>query len=141
MIQVESTQVVLIRFALAAVLADDDARDGLEHFARSHEGPPVELSGRDRALAGRLRDADKVLSRMFDVSQVGKRPFAGDGDVGVQREMQHDVDARRRQRQHELPPETCEIDQRERDLHAARRHSVELELASRVGHCRLCHAD
>src|SRR5262249_61846489 len=37
-IEVESAQVVLIGFALAAVLGDHDAGDGLEHFAGAHEG-------------------------------------------------------------------------------------------------------
>ena len=62
-IEVEAAQVVLVRLALAAVLADDDARHGFEHFAGAHDRPRVELPRRDRALARRLRDADEVLGR------------------------------------------------------------------------------
>ena len=62
-IEVEAAQVVLVRLSLAAVLADDHARHGLEHFARAHDRPRVELPRRDRALARRLRDADEILRR------------------------------------------------------------------------------
>ena len=51
-IEVEAAQVVLVGLALAAVLADDDARDGFEDFAGPHDRPRVELPRGDRALAG-----------------------------------------------------------------------------------------
>ena len=60
-IEVEAAQKVLVRFALAAVLRDDHARHGLEHFALPHQRSHVELLRRDRTLARRLRDADQVL--------------------------------------------------------------------------------
>ena len=64
-----------------------------EHLAGAHDRPRVELPGGDRALAGRLRDADQVLGRVLDVGEVGERALAGDGDVGAQRQVQDDVDA------------------------------------------------
>ena len=51
-IEVEAAQVVLVGLALAAVLADDDARYGFEDFAGAHDRPCIELARRDRALAG-----------------------------------------------------------------------------------------
>ena len=88
-IEVESAQEVLVGFALAAVLRDDHARHGLEHFALPHDRPDVELPRGDRALARRLRDADEILGRVLDVGQVRERPLADHGDVGVERQV-HD---------------------------------------------------
>ena len=51
-IEVEAAQVVLVGLALAAVLADDDTRDGFEDFAGAHDRARVELPRGDRALAG-----------------------------------------------------------------------------------------
>ena len=45
-IEVEAAQVVLVGLALAAVLADDDARHGLEHFAGAHDRPRVRAAAR-----------------------------------------------------------------------------------------------
>ena len=42
-IEVESTQVVPIGFALSAVLADDQPRDSLEHLTRPHDRPIEDL--------------------------------------------------------------------------------------------------
>ena len=92
-IEVEAAQEVLVGLALAAVLRDDDARHGLEHFAVAHERPLVELLRGDRALARRLRDADEILGRVLDVGEVGERPLAGHRHVGVQRQMQDRIEA------------------------------------------------
>src|SRR5262249_29525135 len=52
-VEVEATEIVLIRLALATMLADDEPRYRLEHFARTHHGARRELSGRDGSLARR----------------------------------------------------------------------------------------
>ncbi len=52
-IEIEATQIILIRLSLAAVLTDRDAWHCFEHFAGPHHRPGVELSGGDGALAGR----------------------------------------------------------------------------------------
>ena len=97
-IEVEPAQVVLVGLAFAAVLADDHARDGLEHLGRAHHRTGVELAGGDRALAGRLGDPDQVLGRPLDVGEVGERGLAGDGDVGGERQREHGVAAHGRPR-------------------------------------------
>lgn len=43
MIQVETAQVVLIRLALAAVLADNQTRYSLQNFSRPEEWPIFQL--------------------------------------------------------------------------------------------------
>ena len=88
MIEVEAAQVVLIRLALATVLAHDEARHGFEDFAGAHDRTLVELRGRDGALTGRRRDADEVRRRILDIGDVSKRPGAGHDDVGAERERQ-----------------------------------------------------
>ena len=91
MIEVEATDVVLVGFAFAAVLTDDQARDGFEHFARTHDRTDLELRGGDRALARGRRDADQVLGRVLDVGDVPERRGARDDNVGSQRELQDDI--------------------------------------------------
>src|SRR5439155_16672041 len=56
-IEVESTQIVLVGLSFSAVLADDRAWHGLEHFPGPHEGAGLELLRGNRPLTRRLRDA------------------------------------------------------------------------------------
>ena len=60
-IQIEAAQVVLIRLALAAVLADDHSGHRLQHFTRTHDRPSIELRRGHRALAGCRCDPDEIL--------------------------------------------------------------------------------
>ena len=73
MIEVEAAQVVLVRLALAAVLADDQARHRFEDFASPHHRACIQLRGRHRALARRAGDPDQVRRRVLDVGDVTKR--------------------------------------------------------------------
>ena len=57
----------------------------------AHHRPRLELRRRDRALAGRGRDADEILGGVLDVGDVAERGRAGHDDVGVQRQRQHGV--------------------------------------------------
>ncbi len=51
-IEIEAAQVILIRLSLAAVLTDDQARHRLQHFARAHDRPLLDLTRGHRALRG-----------------------------------------------------------------------------------------
>ena len=72
-IEVEAAQVVLIRLALATVLAHDEARHRFEDFAGAHDRTLVELRRGDGALARRRRDAHEVCGRVFDIGDIAKR--------------------------------------------------------------------
>ena len=50
-VQIEAAKVVLVRFALTTVLADDHARHRFEHLARTHHRARADLYRRHRALA------------------------------------------------------------------------------------------
>ena len=91
-IEIESAEVVLVRLALAAVLADDDARHRLEHLAGAHHRPRVELSAGDGALTGRLGDARPgCAAGSISVGQVGEGPLAGHRDVGAEHQVERGV--------------------------------------------------
>ena len=125
-IEIEAAQEVLVRLALAAVLRDDDAGHGLQHFARRASADAPRAARGDRALAGRLRDADEILGGVLDVGEVRERPRSGHGDVGVEREVQHHVEADRRAGGDvDVAPRRREVDERERHLIAARRQPIE----------------
>ena len=83
-IEVEPAEVVLIRLAFAAVLADDDAGHGFEDFARAHHRPRVELSAGNCALARGLRDAEEVLRGIGRIRQVGEGALPSHRHVGAQ---------------------------------------------------------
>jgi hypothetical protein len=83
-IQIESTQIVLVGLSFTAVLTDDHPGDGLEHFASPRHRPRIELPRRDGALARRLRDPDEILRRILGVREVRERRLAGHGDIGAQ---------------------------------------------------------
>lgn len=72
-IEVEPAQVVLIRLPLAAVLADDHARNRFEHLAGTHHRPGIELCCGDGALAGGCGDADERCCRVLDIRDVPER--------------------------------------------------------------------
>ena len=83
-IEVETSQVVLIRLAFSAVLTDHHSRNGFEHLARAHDRTRVELAGGDGSLTGGLGDAHQILCRVLRVSEVRERGFAGDRHVRVE---------------------------------------------------------
>ena len=59
-VEIEAAQEILVGFALAAVLRDDQARHRLQHLARAIDRPRLQLLARDDALAAGLRLADVV---------------------------------------------------------------------------------
>ena len=117
MIEIESAQVVLVGLALAAVLADDDARHRLEHLAGTHHRPGVELTAGDGALAGGLGDPDQVGGRVERVGQVGERAFAGDRDIGAEHQVKRGVGGDGAGGGHrDVAPHAREVGKREGDL-------------------------
>ena len=91
MIQVEASQVVLIGLALATVLAHDQAGNGFEYLAGTHDGPGIQLRCIDRALTGGCCDAHEIGSRVLHIGDVSKRARSGDDDISAERERQHGV--------------------------------------------------
>src|SRR5262249_3816070 len=71
MVEIKPPQVVLVRFALAAVLADDHSGNRLENFTGPHDGTRIQLLGRDGAFAAGSRNAYNVLG---GVGEIGKIP-------------------------------------------------------------------
>src|SRR5207245_2620609 len=88
-IEVESTQIVLVGLSFSAVLADDGAWHGLEDFAGTHDGTRLELVRRNRTLTRRLRDAYQTLSRILRVGKVGERRPGRDADFSAQCQVHH----------------------------------------------------
>ena len=131
-IEIEAAQIVLVGLALAAVLADDDAGDRFEDVAGPHDRARVELSRGDGALARGLGDADEILLGRRRVSEVGKGRLAGDRDVRAQHEVHDRVDRQRVCADRNRAPDRREVDQRERELGAARGDGVEPVLAALV---------
>jgi hypothetical protein len=121
-IEVETSQVVLIGFALSTVLADDDAWNCLEYLAVPHDRPRVELACCDRALRCRLRDADQVLGRVFGIAEVRKRRLACDRDICTEGEVQDHVRSRTSRRYIDVLAGRREVDQGKSQLMPARRH-------------------
>jgi hypothetical protein len=113
-IEVEPTQVILIRLALATVLADDHARNRFQHFACAHNRPRVELCRRDRTLTRGRRNPDKILGGILDICDVAKRGRPGHDDVGVERKRQQRVGGDRCiRRDADGPPYDGEVEQSE----------------------------
>ena len=134
-IEIEAAQVVLIRFALSAVLRDHDSRNGLQYLAAAHDRTRVELPRRGRSLTRGLRDADQILGWPLGIGDVHERPLAGHGDVGVQGQAQDDVHGGRRAAgdDREWPSNLGKVDQREIQLVLARRQ-IEAITSTRIGH-------
>jgi hypothetical protein len=61
-IEVEPADEILIRLSVAGVLRHDEAGDGLEQLALTHEWPPPQLGPADVTLRGTRRDAGQVVS-------------------------------------------------------------------------------
>jgi hypothetical protein len=132
-IQIEAAEKVLIGFPFTAMLRDDHARHGFEHFTVTHQRPLVELFRRDRPLARGLRDPHEVLGRVLDVRQIGESPLTSHGHVRRQREMHHDVETGRAGwADVDLPPHAREVDQREDRLPTVGFDVLEAECASSV---------
>src|SRR6185369_11633689 len=62
----KAAQVVLVRLAVAAVLADDDSRHELEHFAGPQRRALFDHLARRRTFARRVGVADAVVAVAFD---------------------------------------------------------------------------
>jgi hypothetical protein len=69
-VEVEAAQVELVGLAFAAMLADDQAGNGFEHFAGPVHRACLELLLRDDAGVGRLRDAELAGARGLDADRV-----------------------------------------------------------------------
>ena len=79
---------------ITIVLADDHARHGFEHFTGAHDGTLIDLPPRHHALRGGMGDADQAVA-IRQIDQV-ERAFAGDRDVGFEREGEGDLQSQRR---------------------------------------------
>ena len=129
-------------FAFPAVLRDDDPRHRLEHLAVTHQGPLLELLRRDGALARRLGDPHEVLCRVLDVGEIGEGSLGGHGHIGVQREVQHDIDARRPATRHDdLATRGGEVDQPAAEFVPTKGESLESKPAVAVCDDLLWRAD
>jgi hypothetical protein len=136
-IQVEPAQIVLIGFALAAVLADDHARHRLQHFAWPLHRTRLELRGGDRPLTGRPGDADEIAGRVRNIGDVAECRRTRHDHVGIQGERQHDVGYDRPRRRHrDRAPDDAEIQEPVGELGIAGGHGVEPVRSGDVGHRR-----
>ena len=132
-IEVEAAQVVLIGFALAAVLAHDQAGNGLEHLARAHHRTCIQLGSGDRSLAGSSGDAHEIRRRVLDVRDVSECARPGHDDVGAQRQRQRGVGRDRRAvRDRDRAPKHTEIEKPEGELGGPAGHIVESVCAGLV---------
>ncbi len=68
-VEIEATQEILVRLAVAAVLGYDEARYRLQQFASAQYRTRFELRARDDALGGRFHRADELV------------PLRGDDDL------------------------------------------------------------
>jgi hypothetical protein len=66
-VDIEAADEILVGFAFAAVLRDDEARHRLEHFAGAIDRRARKLFRADEPLACRLRDADVASARVEGV--------------------------------------------------------------------------
>jgi hypothetical protein len=118
MIEVEAAEVVLVRLPLAAVLADDDPRYGLDDLARALERPPIDLLRGDHSLGGRVGDADQIVHRLVEIGEVAEGLLRGDDHLGGGGEVQRAIDARRRAVAHRdaAPNARREVEEPEGDV-------------------------
>ena len=74
-VEIEAAQIILVGFALAAVLRDDQARHRLQNLARTNDGPQLDLFLPDVARRRRVRDAHLRIApaRDNDLSQLDRR--------------------------------------------------------------------
>ena len=138
-IEIESAQIVLVGFPFTAVLRDDHARHGFEHFTASHDRARVELPRRDRPLARGLRYSDQIFGWRLRIREVGEGTLGGDGHVRAQHEAQHDIHRRCGARRADLDhsPHRSKVHEREIQL-AGTGRQVEPIGAGAVGHRFLC---
>jgi hypothetical protein len=69
-VEVEATQEVLVRFAAAAVLGDDDARHRLQQLTGTEDGPLLQICVAGDPLLRRISDAQHVRSTVRDLDLV-----------------------------------------------------------------------
>jgi len=60
-VEVEAAQEILVGFAVAAVLGDDEPRHHFQHLARAQQRTALEFLRGHGALARRIRIADQLL--------------------------------------------------------------------------------
>ena len=65
-IEIEAAQEILVGLAVAAVLRDDEARNGLQQLAGAQHRAGFELRARDRALGRRFDAADELVALRRD---------------------------------------------------------------------------
>ena len=130
-IEVEAAQVVLVGLALPRMLADDDARDGLEDVSGPRDGPYLDLFRGHRALCRGVGDPDEALARLGDVSHVAEGPSTGHENVGRHRETQRRIRRGGRIRRHDdgLAHDSEKAQQAVDHPVGARWHIVESELS------------
>jgi hypothetical protein len=133
-IEIEPAQIVLIRFALSAVLADDHARHRLEHFGRAVNRANGQLRGGDGAFARGGGDADEVLGRVLDFRQVTERAWRSDDDVRAGGDEHHRIRGKAAARGHgDRSAYGAEVDQAEDQFGTAGADVVEPVDAGAVG--------
>src|SRR5262245_23489684 len=80
-IEIEAAQVILVRFPLTAMLADDHSRNSLENFARPHDWTRFQLLCRYCTLATSRSHTDDVFSGSVQIRKIAKRERCRNGDV------------------------------------------------------------
>ena len=125
-VEIEPAKIVLVRFALAAVLADDEAGYRLQNFGRPVDGADGELRSGDRTFAGGRRHADEVFGGVLDLGQVAERSRGRHHDVRARRHQHDRVGLHGASCRHiDGPPHHAEVDQPNRQLRGSSRHVVE----------------
>ena len=133
-IEVEAAQVVLIGFALSAVLADDEPRHGLEHLTGPHDRPIEDLLRGNRPFARGAGNAHEIRGRIGDIRKIGEGLPAGHLTSAVnvsRRTISSETDCPAATRTCRLT--VREVDQAERDVVVARRDGIEGVHARPVG--------
>jgi hypothetical protein len=137
-IEVEAAQVILVRLSLAAMLADDDAGNGLQDLAGALEGAPFDFLGSDHALSCGVGDPDQVIHRLVEIGEIAKGLLGGDDHVGARGEIERGIGARRRTgADHETAANARgKVDEMKRDVVRTRRQRERVG-AVRSGNGRL----
>jgi hypothetical protein len=133
-VEIEAAQVVLVRLALATVLADDEARHGLEQLSGSHQRARGYLSRRHDTLTRGFRGSDESLARRIHLREVPEPPRAGHGDIGREHERKHDVDhaSLGRAHRHARLSSSAEVGERDDDVIRAGNERRDLVSSQRV---------
>jgi hypothetical protein len=93
-IDVEAANVILVRLALAAVLADHHAGHRFEDLSRTEHRPLLDLFRGDDTDGTRLREPEQTVHGLVEVGEAAERSPAGHEHVRAERHAKCHLDAR-----------------------------------------------